>query len=155
LLYCFKAIHDWDPEFEFHIAGQHQDLRIKVYMEHMLKRLDIPVNLDNWVEDVQGYLADKDFVISTSYFESFHYSIAEGMASGVLPLVHAWPGSENVYPREFMFDTPEDCVSLVKNLMSVDRRQLGIENREYISRKFSLEKTIQGFNRVIGAVRSA
>ena len=152
LLYCFKAIHNWDPEFELFIAGQHQDPRIKIYMDHMLKRLDIPVHLEDWVDDVPAYLRDKDFVISTSLFESFHYSIAEGMASGVLPLVHAWPGSENIYPPEYLFDTPEDCVRLLMRIMGSDRENLAERNREYVESNYSLEKTIQGFNRVIGAV---
>lgn len=152
LLYCFKAIHNWDPEFEFYITGQHQDPRIKIYMDHMLSRLDIPVHLESWVDDVPAYLRDKDFVISTSLFESFHYSIAEGMASGVLPLVHAWPGSENIYPAEYLYDTPEDCVKLLVRLMESDRRKLADENREYIECNYSLDRTIQGFNRVIGAV---
>jgi Tfp pilus assembly protein PilF len=152
LLYCFKAIHNWDSEFEFYIAGQHQDPRIKIYMDHMLKRLNIPIHLDSWVDDVPAYLKDKDFVISTSLFESFHYSIAEGMASGVLPLVHAWPGSENIYPPEYLFDTPEDCVKLLMRLMESDRGYLAGENRDYIESNYSLERTIQGFNRAIGAV---
>ncbi len=154
LLYCFKAIHNWDPQFEFHVAGRHQDPRISLYMEHLLRRLAIPVRFDGWVEDVPGYLKDKDFVISTSLFESFHYSIAEGMASGVLPLVHSWPGSENIYPGQYLFDTPDDCVELVKRLMKSDRRKLAEENRAYIAKNFSLEKTIQGFNRVIETVRA-
>jgi Tfp pilus assembly protein PilF len=155
LLYCFKAIHNWDPEFEFYIAGQHQDPRIKIYMDHMLGRLDIPVYLENWIDDVPAYLRDKDFVISTSLFESFHYSIAEGMASGVLPLVHAWPGSENIYPPEYLFDTPEDCVRLLMRMSGSDRKKLAERNRGYIESNYSLERTIQGFNRVIGAVCSS
>jgi glycosyltransferase involved in cell wall biosynthesis len=149
LLYCFKALHEYDPEFTFYVAGQHQDPRIKAYFDHMLKRLNIPVTFDNWVTDVPGYLSDKDFVISTSLFESFHYSIAEGMACGVLPLVHAWPGSENIYPAEYLFDTPADCVRLVGRLMNCDRNELARTNREYIADRFSLDRQIQGFYSVI------
>jgi glycosyltransferase involved in cell wall biosynthesis/Tfp pilus assembly protein PilF len=149
LLHCFKAIHDWDPTFEFHIAGQHQDHRIRIYMNHALERLKLPVRFDNWVHDVPAYLQDKDFIISTSLFESFHYSIAEGMASGVLPLIHAWPGSEDIYPADYLYDTPSDCVDLVKRLMRTDRNELARENRSYIADNFSLERTIEGLIRVI------
>jgi len=149
LLYCFKAIHDYDPEFEFFIAGQHQDPRIKVYFDHMLKRLDLPVHLQDWVDDVPSYLRDKDFVISTSLFESFHYSIAEGMASGLLPLVHAWPGAENVYPKEYLFNTPDECVKLLDRLMKSGREELVTTNREYIISNFSQKKQIDNFERLI------
>ncbi len=152
LLYCFKAIHDWDPEFRFHIAGAHQDPRIKIYFDHMLTKLNLPISLENWVNDVPAYLKDKDFVISTSLFESFHYSIAEGMASGVLPLVHHWPGAENIYPEKYLFYTPDDCVRLVRELMGADRKELAHENREYIAGQFSLENTVRGFTRVIDSL---
>ena len=148
LLYTFKAIHDWDPEFEFYIAGQHQDPRIKIYFDHMLERLNIPVHLENWTDDVPGYFKDKDFVISTSLFESFHYSVAEGMASGLLPLVHAWPGAENVYPGEYMFNTPDDCVRLVEKLLTEDRAQLGRQARDYIADRYSLDKQKSAFDGV-------
>jgi len=152
LLYCFKAIHDWDPEFKFHIAGAHQDPRIKIYFDHMLTKLNLPITLEDWVNDVPEYLKDKDFVISTSLFESFHYSIAEGMASGVLPLVHHWPGAENIYPGKYFFYTPDDCVRLVKQLMESDRKKLAEENRKYLEDNFSLEKTVKGFTRVIDSL---
>jgi glycosyltransferase involved in cell wall biosynthesis/Tfp pilus assembly protein PilF len=153
LLHCFKAIYDADPEFEFFIAGEHQDPRIKVYFDHMLERLNIPVHFQNWVDDVPAYLRDKDFVISTSLFESFHYSLAEGMASGVLPLVHAWPGSENIYPGEYLFDTPDECARLVMGLIASDRQQLAMDNRNYIEKRFSLDRQIDDFNSLIGSLR--
>jgi tetratricopeptide (TPR) repeat protein len=152
LLYCFKAIHDYDLGFEFYVAGKHQDPRIKVYFDHMIRRLDLPIHLENWVEDVPAYLRDKDFVISTSLFESFHYSIAEGMASGVLPLIHAWPGAENIYPAEYLFDAPDDCARLLDRLMKSDRKELAAKNRQYISDRFSQKRQIASFERVISSL---
>ena len=111
LLYCFKAIHDYDSSYRFHIAGTHQDPRIQIYFDHLLPKLNIPVSFDGWVEDVPGYLRDKDYVISTSLFESFHYSIAEGMASGLLPLIHDWFGASYLYPEEYLVHHAADHVS--------------------------------------------
>ncbi|RME19587.1 MAG: glycosyltransferase, partial [Candidatus Zixiibacteriota bacterium] len=94
LLYCFKKIHEYDPSYSLHIAGTHQDSRIALYFEHFLKRHPLPVYFDGWVEDMPSWYADKGYVISTSLFESFHYSVAEGMASGLLPLIHDWYGAD-------------------------------------------------------------
>lgn len=124
LLYCFKAIHDYDPTYSFHIAGVHQDPRFQVYFHHLLPKLNIPITFDGWVNDVPAYLKDKDFVISTSLFESFHYSIAEGMASGVVPLIHDWMGAAQLYPERFLFTTPEDCVRLLREIEREDRTTL-------------------------------
>ena len=137
LLYCFKKIAEWDPEFEFHIVGAFQDPRIELYMRDMAKKLGLNLRYHGWREDMSNLFAEMDFVISTSLFESFHLSIAEGMACGVLPLVHDWFGSENIYPDEMRFRTPDDCLALIQRLMASDRTTLGIACREYISERFS------------------
>jgi glycosyltransferase involved in cell wall biosynthesis len=152
LLYCFKAIHDYDSSYRFHIAGKHQDPRIIVYFEHLLPKLNIPVSFDGWVEDVPGYLRDKDYVISTSLFESFHYSIAEGMASGLLPLIHDWRGSEYLYPSEYLFTTPQTCVELIKRLEKEDRPALGKRCREYVVQRYEQNSQLAKTNALIQAV---
>ncbi len=152
LLYCFKAIHDYDPSYRFHIAGAHQDPRIQIYFEHLIPILNIPVVFDGWVEDMPGYLRDKDYVISTSLFESFHYSIAEGMASGVLPLIHDWPGASYLYPHEYLFTTPDECTTLIKRLETQDRQQLGRKCRDFIVSHYDLDKQLAKVNSLVKTV---
>lgn len=154
LLYCFKAIHDYDRDYRFHIAGTHQDPRIQVYFEHLLPRLNIPVSFDGWVEDIPAYLRDKDYVISTSLFESFHYSIAEGMAAGVIPLIHDWMGAEYIYPSEFLFTTPAACVELVKTIEKQNRSKLGQECREFVRSRYDLKDQQLKINKLINEVVS-
>jgi glycosyltransferase involved in cell wall biosynthesis/tetratricopeptide (TPR) repeat protein len=149
MLQCFKAIHNYDPEFKFFIAGEIQDARYNFYFDHLIPKLGIPVQMDGWITDVQKYYENKDFVISTSIFESFHYSIAEGMASGVMPLVHNWPGSENLYPEKYRFNTPDECASLVMDLCRQDRHELAQENRVHIIQNFSLQKQVTAIDEII------
>lgn len=136
LLYCFKAIHDYDSSYRFHIAGTHQDPRIQIYFEHLLPKLNVPISFDGWVDDVPAYMRDKDYVISTSLFESFHYSIAEGMASGLIPLVHDWLGASYLYPEKYLFTTPEKCVELLKRIEKEDRTSLGEQCREFVVNRY-------------------
>lgn len=139
LLYCFKKIHEYDPGYSFHIAGDHQDPRIRLYFDHFLKENPLPIHFDGWVKEMPNWYADKDFVISTSLFESFHYSIAEGMASGLLPLIHNWYGAKNLYPGRYMYNDPDQCLELLKQLESTDRKKLQTENREFILSRYNQE----------------
>jgi len=144
LLYCFKKLHRYDQEFTLHVAGTHQDPRLKVYFDHFLKNNPLPVYFDGWIDDMPGWYADKGFVISTSLFESFHYSIAEGMASGLVPLIHNWYGAEKLYPQRFMFNDPDECLDLVKSLESVDINQMRAENRQFVAGRYdNKEKTAE------------
>ncbi|HUV30194.1 MAG TPA: tetratricopeptide repeat protein [Acidobacteriota bacterium] len=142
LLYCFKKIHEYDPAYSLHVAGTHQDSRIALYFDNFLRHSPLPVTFHGWVEDIPAWYADKDFVVSTSLFESFHYSIAEGMASGLMPLVHNWYGADRLYPDGCLFEDPDGCLELVKKYERVDRRRLAVENREYIARRFNLRDKV-------------
>jgi glycosyltransferase involved in cell wall biosynthesis len=137
LLQTFKAIHEWDPEFEFHIAGQHQDPRIKVYMDNLLPRLHLPVRFHGWIDDMPDFYSGMDYVISTSLFESFHYSIAEGMLSGCLPLIHTWRGAERLYPNDVLFDTPQDAVALIQRCQGMDIGPLREGHRQFIISRYN------------------
>lgn len=136
LLYCFKKIHEYDPAYTLHIAGSHQDPRIKLYFDHFLAENPLPVVFDGWVEDMPAWYADKDFVISTSLFESFHYSIAEGMASGLMPLIHNWYGANQLYPNSYLYADPDQCLHLLMQLEKVDRPKLAFQNRRFIAERY-------------------
>ncbi|MFH2050406.1 MAG: glycosyltransferase [bacterium] len=136
LLYCFKKIYQYDPEYSLHIAGEFQEPRIQLYFEDFLKKNPLPIHFDNWVEDMPSWYADKDFIISTSLFESFHYSIAEGMSSGLMPLIHHWCGSDKLYPSEYLFNDPDDCLKLLKRMESENLHQRAIKNRQFICNRY-------------------
>lgn len=154
LLYCFKAIHEYDPGYTFHLAGEHQDARIQVYFAHLLPRLNIPVHFDGWVENVPAYMRDKDFVISTSLFESFHYSIAEGMAAGVLPLIHDWLGADQLYPKQYVFTTPSDAVRLLKEIEGGNRAQMQQDCRKFIAERYDNRRQLNKIESLIASVLS-
>ena len=137
LLYCFKKIYDYDNEYSLHIAGQHQDPRIKLYFEHFIKENNLPIIFDGWIDNMSAWYTDKDFVISTSLFESFHYSIAEGMASGLMPLIHNWYGAKYIYPQKYLFNTPDDCLAMIRQYEDSDFKETALENRKYIIDKYN------------------
>ena len=136
VLYCFKKLHEYNPEFTLHIAGEFQDSRIQLYVQNYLKRHPLPVFFEGWIEDMPTWYRDKQYVISTSLFESFHYSVAEGMACGVLPLIHDWYGADYLYPSEFLFGDPDACVNLVTRLEEANLRALRGANRKFIEARY-------------------
>ena len=143
LLQTFLALHEMDPEFTFHIAGDHQDERIALYFSYMQQFLPFQINFDGWVKDMPEYLKDKDYVLSTSLFESFQYALAEGMAQGVYPLIHNWPGALDLYPQEHIFVSVPECIDIVKKYNALkDKTAKQMEMRKYIEEHFSLEKQI-------------
>ncbi len=136
LLYAFKKLYEYDNEFTLHVAGTFQDSRIELYFKNFLDRHPLPIQFDGWVSDMPLWYKDKDYILSTSLFESFHYSIAEGMASGLMPLIHDWYGADTLYPSKYLFSDPDSFVALVRRLQSDDRHQLAKDNYCYIKERY-------------------
>ena len=60
------------------------------------------VVFDGHGDDMSQWYTNIGVALSVSDFESFHLTIADGAASGALPALLAWPGSDLVYPREWL-----------------------------------------------------
>lgn len=152
MIQCFYALKQYDPEFTFHIAGEHQDIAHQLYFKDMLKRLDITVEYAGWVNNVPGWLADKDFITSFSIIESFQYSVAEGMALGLFPLVHTWRGCEQFYPERSFFRTSEEFVERVREYQMNDLHTIAREHRFVIETRFSMERMCEEIDTVLMGV---
>ncbi|RAU19174.1 glycosyl transferase group 1 [Nitrincola tibetensis] len=53
--------------------------------------------------DMPEWYAGIDFVLSTSDFESFHFTIADGAAAGCTPIILPWEGADEIYPKKWVY----------------------------------------------------
>lgn len=156
MLAIAEAIYRYDSEFTFHIAGKYQGAHIQVFLEHMLPKMPFKVTFDGWVDDMSAWLEDKDYILSTSYFESFHYSVAESIARGVLPLVYNWRGSENCYPDSVRFNTMEECVQLLDGYRKdPDPLKRALKLRNDLARRFGVKPQLEATDLFLSSVMSA
>ncbi|WP_238650433.1 glycosyltransferase [Paenibacillus piscarius] len=115
LLHAFKAIHDEDSRYQLHIAGVHQEIRFQLYFNQMIEVLELQdsIHFDGWQGDLDHYLEDKQYVLVTSPLESQHISVMEAMAKGIKPLIHNFYGAEEVFDKDFIWNSIGDLVQLV------------------------------------------
>ena len=96
------------PERNFHIGGSYQEEPVRLYLE------------DRKLENVKYYghvktnefLKGKRYIMSTSVSESFGMTLAEGMAMGLTPLVHGWPGADKIWPKACIWDTFDELKNI-------------------------------------------
>ena len=69
------------------------------YYDRVIKELGDKFTITEQVENVNAWLEDKDYILSTSKKETFGYSIAEGMAKGLKPVIHNFYGCEAVWDK--------------------------------------------------------
>jgi len=64
--------------------------------------------------DMPEWYAGVDYVLSTSDFESFHFTVADGAAAGCVPVVLPWEGADEIYPGEWVHADVRSAVQSIK-----------------------------------------
>ena len=64
--------------------------------------------------DVPEWFTKIGFILSCSDREAFHMAVAEGMASGSIPVIRQWEGSQELYPKEYSFMDVQGAAALIR-----------------------------------------
>lgn len=129
-----------DNRYKLHIAGDFQDLRYKVYFEHAIKELKLNENvvLHGWINNVDKFLEDKNYVISTSIHESFGYNIGEALARGIKAVILNYRGAKEQWPNDLLFNTLDEALESIIVSEKYDSERY----RAFVEDNCSLEKQI-------------
>jgi glycosyltransferase involved in cell wall biosynthesis len=145
LIQCMQKLHYIDREYKLFIAGNVFELELEQYLRHIVKVLGLQdaVVFEPFQRDVFGWLCDKHYIVSTSIIESQGMSILESMACGLKPVIHNFPGAENVFPKEFLFDISEQ---FCEQILSDDYQPA--KYRKYVEERYSLTGQLGQVNQI-------
>jgi Glycosyltransferase len=140
LLQVAKQLIEREPKYKFFIAGEFKDAKLKLYWEYMVREMDLEKNVffEGYQADMGHFLSDKQYLISTTMYESFGYGIAEAMASGIKPIIHNYPYSKETWPDKYLFTTIEQAIA-----QFVNDEYDSLSYRRYIQDNYSLEKQLE------------
>jgi glycosyltransferase involved in cell wall biosynthesis len=145
LLQCMQKLHYIDPQYKLFFAGVFQDAALEQYIRYMIKALELTnvVFFDGWQDDVNTWLQDKHYIISTSFAESQGMGILEGMACGLKPVVHNFPGADQIFPSEYIFNISEEFCGQICDESYVPERY-----RRFVEERYSLERQLNAINKL-------
>jgi tetratricopeptide (TPR) repeat protein len=149
VLHCMEALVRKDADYKLFFAGRFTDAVVEQYLVHMVDELGLKDNVvfEGWQGDVQLWLEDKHYIVSSSVIESQGMGILEGMACGLKPVVHNFPGARGTFGREFVFNTVEDFCS---QILSEDYR--AERYRGFVEYHYSLEMQLGRINEVLAGL---
>lgn len=135
LIQTIKRIVEMDNRYRLYIAGEFQDLRYIQYYKQMLQEMGLSKNLffQGWQNDLNSFLEDKDYILSTSLLESQGMSIMEAMSKGIKPVIHNFVGAKEIYPEKYLWNTIDEAAQMV----------LSDEYNSEEYRKFVVDKYVQ------------
>lgn len=151
LLQCMQKLNYIDSEYKLFFAGNFQDQMLEQYTKHMVKALGLEnvVIFDGWQQDIPDWLNDKHFIVSSSIGESQGMGILEAMACGLKPVIHNFPGAEEIFPSKFIFNISEQFCSLIT---SDDYDP--IEYRKFVEQKYPLDKQLEKINQIFNELET-
>jgi len=141
-----SKLKEIDNKYKLHVAGDFQDPRYKVYFEYIKKEMKMEDNfiLYGWINKVEKFLEDKNYIISTSIHESFGYNIAEAMARGIKPIIHNFDGAKTLWPNKLIYNTIDEAVEKITE-ESYDSESY----RMFIEDNYSLEQQIYEIEEIL------
>lgn len=109
-------------------------------------------------DDIANVLTEVGAVISASVRESFHVAVAEGAASGAVPVVRNWPffareaGAASVYPAEWVVDTPQGAATRILETTRDEEiwRAAGSAAQKFVLETYDWEVVQHDYDRLFG-----
>jgi len=110
LIQCMQKVHYIDPEYQLFFAGRFQDSVLERYLRHMVQTLGLTgvVHFEPTPADWNTWLSDKHYVVTGGVDEGPVDKLLIGMACGLKPVIHNFPGADSVFPSEYLFNIAED-----------------------------------------------
>lgn len=143
----FYEIWKKDNRYHLYFGGNITDELLEEYLIGVIKTLDIGENVhfDGEIErnELNNWFKDKHFIISGSVGEGHPVGIMEAMSCGLKPLIHYFPGVYGFYPKKYVYSSFSEFNDIIKD------EYKSYEYREYIYKKFSLQKQIEAILKIV------
>ncbi len=110
------------------------------------------VHFHDWGNDVARFYQDVDHILSASESESFHYALADGVASGCHPVIWNRPEAANTFSPDWVVpDTPSaaDRILSFRKQTRVKRENEIKECRELIVERYGSQFIFAKLNEVL------
>lgn len=145
LMHAFEALRRRDPACRLHVAGSFQDAYNENACHAFLAKngLTGAVAFHGWVDDIPAWLADKQYLISTSLSESQGMGIMEAMATGCEPLIYNFVGAELIYGRRWLWNNLSELAA------RLDRQPDPDAARGFVAANYSLAIQLASLRRMI------
>jgi len=136
VVHAFQKLHAIDPEFRLFFAGNFQDDGVlEAYLQDLVQEMGLAdvVAFQGWQRDVAAWLEDKHYLVTGSVVEGHPVGVLEGMARGLKPVIHMFPGCRDFFPEEYLWRTVDEfCRRILADPYEPQAY------RDYVRERFSL-----------------
>lgn len=109
VLQCMQKLHYIDPQYRLFFSGRFESPSLEQYVRYMIQTLDLAhvVFVEPHPGDLNAWLSDKHFVVAAGIGENQVEALLTGMACGLKPVIHNFPGAAKLFPARYLFNIAE------------------------------------------------
>lgn len=146
-LEILRKLLEKDDKYMLHIAGNFTDLVYEKYIKQSIKNMNLEKNVIfyDWVNDINEWLNDKNYLLSTSVCEGHPFNILEAMAKGIKPVVNNFYGAELAFDRYFLFNNIDEAITMI----TADQYDSKLYHTYIIEKQWTEKDQIDKFKKLI------
>jgi glycosyltransferase involved in cell wall biosynthesis len=146
LLQCMQKLHYIDPQYRLFFSGLFESPSLEQYVRYMVQTLDLGevVFFEPHPGDLNGWLSDKHFVVAAGIGENQVEALLAGMACGLKPVIHNFPGAEKLFPPRYLFNIAEQ---FCEQVLSQDYQPE--QYRQFVQERYPLQEQLNKVNGIL------
>lgn len=111
--FALQLMADLPRNMELHMVGRGWRTWDVAWREQFIGYNHLNVFFYDSVPEINDFLEDKQFLLSTSVKEGFGFAIGEAMVKGIKPLIRSFYGSYDVWPEKLIWNDVEGLKRLI------------------------------------------
>jgi len=151
LLQCMQKLHYVDADYKLFFSGRFESPMLEQYFRHMVETLDLSraVFFEPYPRDLDGWLEDKHYIVAGGIGESQMEGVLAGMACGLKPVIHNFPGAEKFLPPHYLFNIAEQfCEQVLSGQYDPGAY------RRFIEEHFAVAEQLSKVNQILTQLES-
>jgi hypothetical protein len=155
VIQAMQKLNYIDPDYRLYLCGEFEDRAVEEYVRHIVEVLGLGnvVFFDGEQTNLNAWARDKHFIVSGGIsFESAE-AVMKCMAAGLKPVVHNFPGADEIFDSRFIYNISEDFCRMITedDYCPQDYRRIAEETFD-INKQFStVNNALVRFERLIKA----
>jgi glycosyltransferase involved in cell wall biosynthesis len=151
LLQCMQKLHYLDPHYHLYFSGKFESPSLEQYVRHMVQTLDLGgvVFFEPRPGEMNAWLSDKHFIVAGGIGESHVEALLIGMACGLKPVIHSFPGAAKLFPTRNLFTISEQ---FCEQVLSPEYEPESY--RRFVQEHYPLPLQLKGVDRILSQLEA-
>jgi len=125
----------------------------KMFEDLKKSTLQNSVVFDMHGDNMTEWYSKIGWILSTSDHEGSHQAVAEGMASGAIPIIRNWDGAYPLYPKNYVFSTIEEAVNMICEYRKSSKYHVECSNAyNYTKQNFDTPIIVNKYDELISSL---